>query len=173
VAHRFSDPVLLDAGHDVARFDCGTEALNIWLTKHALQAVGAGSARVFVTVDAEQDRVVGYHALSAASVIHAEATDRAKKGMPRHPIPAGLLARLAIDQSVQGNGLGAWLLRDAMIRTLSAAEEVGIRVMLVHAIDDAAAAFYAKFGFEPSPTDPLNLQMLIKDIRAAVNELSV
>lgn len=170
--HRFSDPVLLNAGHDVAQFDCGAEALNVWLTEHALQAVGSGSARVFVTEDAEQERVVGYHALSAASVTDEEATGRAKKGMPRHPIPASLLARLAIDQSVQGHGLGAWLLRDAMLRTLSAAEEVGIRVMLVHAIDDAAASFYAAFGFEPSPTDSRNLQMLIKDIRAAVDELS-
>lgn len=172
MAHRFSDPVLLDAGHDVAQFDCGVEALNVWLNKHALQAVGAGSARVFVTVDVELDRVVGYHALSAASVTHEEATGRAKKGMPRHPIPAGLLARLAVDESVQGHGLGAWLLRDAMLRTLSAAEEVGIRVMLVHAIDHGAATFYARFGFEPSPTDPLNLQMLMKDIRAGVETLS-
>ena len=125
-----------------------------------------------MTEDAEQERVVGYHALSAATVTHAEATERAAKGMPRHPIPAGLLARLAIDRSVQGQGIGAWLLRDAMLRTLSAAEEAGIRVMLVHAIDESAAAFYERFGFERSPTDRLNLQMLIKDIRAAVRELS-
>jgi GNAT superfamily N-acetyltransferase len=163
----------LDAGRDVAPFDCGIDALNLWLKKHALQAVGSGSARVFITEDAEQERVVGYHALSAASVLHGEATVRAAKGMPRHPIPAALLARLAVDRTVQGHGLGAWLLRDAMLRTLSAAAEVGIRVMLVHAIDDEAAAFYQRFGFEPSSTDPLNLQMLIKDIRAAVNHLSV
>lgn len=172
MAHRFSDPVPLDAGRDVAQFESGVEALDVWLKKYALQAVGSGSARVFVIEDAEQERVVGYHALSAASVTHAEATSRAAKGMARHPIPAGLLARLAVDQTVQGHGLGAWLLRDAMLRTLSAAEEVGIRVMLVHAIDERAAAFYEHFGFERSPTDPLNLQMLIKDIRAAVNDLS-
>ena len=172
MAHRFSDPVLLGSGHDFEHFDCGTEALNVWLKKYALQAVGSGSARVFVTEDAEQDRVVGSHALSAATVTHAEATKRAAKGMPRHPIPAGLLARLAVDTSVHGKGLGAWLLSDAMLRTLSAAEEVGIRVMLVHAIDDRAADFYEHFGFERSPSDRLNLQMLIKDIRAAVNELS-
>lgn len=172
MARRFADPVLLGAGHDLESFDCGTEALNVWLKKHALQAVGAGSARVFVTEDAEQDRVVGYHALSAATVTHAEAPQRAAKGMPRHPMPAALLARLAIDTSVQSRGLGAWLLRDAMLRTLSAAEEVGIRVMLVHAIDDSAAGFYEHFGFERSRTDRLNLQILIKDIRAAVNEPS-
>jgi GNAT superfamily N-acetyltransferase len=172
VAHRFSDAVPLDARRDVAQFDCGVEALNVWLKKHALQAVGSGSARVFVIEDAEQDRVVGYHALSAASVSHEKATARAAKGMPRHPIPAGLLARLAVDATVQGHGLGAWLLRDAMLRMLSAAEEVGIRVMLVHAIDEQAAAFYEHFGFEPSPTDRLNLQILTKDIRAAVDQLA-
>lgn len=172
MAHRFSDPVLLDAGRDVVEFDCGTEALNAWLKKHALQAVGSRAARVFVVEDAQQERVVGYHALSAASVTHAGATTRATKGMPRHPIPAVLLARLAVDRTVQGYGLGAWLLRDAMLRTLSAAEELGIRMMLVHAVDDRAAAFYERFGFERSPTDRLNLQMLVKDIRAAVDELS-
>ena len=90
--------------------------------------------------------------------------------MPRHPIPAILLARLAVDTSVQGRGVGAWLLRDAMLRTLSAAEEVGIRVLLVHAIDDTAASFYTRHGFEASPTDPLNLQRPIKDIRLAVEQ---
>jgi GNAT superfamily N-acetyltransferase len=172
VAHRFSDPVLLHAGRDVASFDCGAEALNVWLKKHAVQAVGSGAARVFVVEDAQQERVVGYHALSAASVAHAEATTRAARGMPRHPIPAVLLARLAVDRTVQGHGLGVWLLRDAMLRTVSAAEELGIRVMLVHAVGERAAAFYERFGFERSPSDRLNLQMLVKDIRAAVSQLS-
>jgi len=112
--------------------------------------------------------VVGYHALTSASVRHAEAVPRAAKGMPRHPIPAALLARLAVDVTVQGRGIGAWLLKDAMLRTLSAADSLGIRVLLVHALDDRARAFYERHGFEPSPTDPLNLQMLTKDIRAAV-----
>ncbi len=88
--------------------------------------------------------------------------------MPRHPIPAVLLARLAVDRTAQGRGLGAWLLRDAMLRTLTAADEVGMRVLLVHAVDGRARAFYERHGFEPSPTDALNLQMLVKDIRAAV-----
>src|SRR5690349_17453634 len=99
------------------------------------------SARTFVVHDDEQDRVVGYHALTAASIERSEATSRAAKGMPRHPIPAALLARLAVDQSVQGRGLGAWLLRDAMLRTLSAADALAIRVLLVHAIDDQAKSF--------------------------------
>lgn len=84
-------------------------------------------------------------------------------------MPAVLLARLAVDRSVQGRGLGAWLLRDAMLRALAAAESVGIRVLMVHAIDDAARRFYERHGFEASPTDPLNLQLLMKDLRASVD----
>lgn len=169
---RFRDPEPLDANHDTHDFDCGVESLNRWLEKHAAQAAAIGSARPFVIHDDEQDRVVGFHALTAASVTHDEATPRAAKGMPRHPIPAALLARLAVDTTVQGSGVGAWLLRDAMLRTLNAADSVGIRVLLVHAIDDKARAFYERHGFEPSPTDALNLQMLVKDIRAAVDHAS-
>jgi GNAT superfamily N-acetyltransferase len=169
---RFRDPEPLDPSHAIHDFDCGVESLNLWLKKHAVHAAAVGSARSFVVHDDEQDRVVGFHALAAASVTHGEATARAAKGMARHPIPAALLARLAVDRTVQGRGIGAWLLRDGMLRTLNAAESVGIRVLLVHAIDDQASAFYARHGFEPSPTDPLNLQMLIKDIRAAVDHAS-
>lgn len=165
---RFHGPEPLGATHVVDGFDCGTESLNRWLERHARQAQSTGSARTYVMCDGKQDRVVAYHAIAAASVTADEATSRAAKGMPRHPIPAILLARLAVDSSVQGHGLGAWLLRDAMLRTLNAADEVGIRVLLVHAIDETAASFYTRHGFEPSPTDPLNLQMLMKDIRAAV-----
>lgn len=81
-----------------------------------------------------------------------------------------LLARLAVDKTAQGKGIGAFLLKDAMSRSLSVAEQAGIRVMLVHAINDQARAFYEYFGFEASPTDPKNLQLLIKDIRLALDE---
>jgi GNAT superfamily N-acetyltransferase len=166
---RFRDPEPLEARHNIEDFDCGVESLNLWLKRHAGGAGAAGSARTYVVDDQEQERVVGFHALAAASVSHAEATTRAVKGMPQHPIPAVLLARLAVDKSVRGRGIGAWLLRDAMLRTLSAADSVGIRVLLVHAIDESAREFYEHHGLEPSPTDSLNLQMLIKDIRAAVD----
>ncbi len=166
---RFNDPEPLGVQHDVEEFDCGTESLNLWLKKHALQAATAGSARTFVVHDDQQHRIVGYHALAAASITHVEATPRARKGMPRHPIPAALLARLAVDTTVQGRGVGAWLLRDAMLRAVSAADEVGVRVLLVHAINDNARAFYTRYGFEPSPTDELSLQMLLKDVRAALS----
>jgi GNAT superfamily N-acetyltransferase len=166
---RFSDPAPLAPGHHVEDFDCGVGSLDLWLKKHALQAKAVGSARTFVVEHAERQRVVGYHALTAASISHDEATPRAAKGMPRHPIPAALLARLAVDKTVQGHGIGAWLLRDAMLRTLAATESVGIRLLLVHAIDDDARRFYERHGFEASPTDPRNLQMLMKDIRAAAD----
>ena len=166
---RFEDPQPIDARHDVEAFDCGIESLNVWLTKHALRAAAAGSARTFVVHDNKQNRVVGYHALTAASITHTQATPRARKGMPRHPIPAVLLARLAVDTTVHSRGLGAWLLRDAMLRTLNAADTMGIRVLLVHAIDDSARAFYQRHGFEPSPVDDMNLQMPLNDIRASLD----
>jgi len=113
---RFQDVEPLNPSHDLDGFDCGVESLGRWLKSHAAQAAAAGSARTFVVHDEDQQRVVGYHAIAAASVTRAEATPRAAKGMPRHPIPAALLARLAVDRTVQGRGLGAWLLRDAMLR---------------------------------------------------------
>jgi GNAT superfamily N-acetyltransferase len=169
---RFNDPEPLGVEHDVEEFDGGIDSLNLWLKRHALQAAAVGSARTFAVQDNEQNRVVGYHALSAAAVTHDAATPRARKGMPRHPIPAALLARLAVDTSVHARGIGAWLLRDAMLRTLNAAESMGIRVLLVHAIDDNARAFYERHGFERSPIDEMNLQMLIKDVRASADEAS-
>lgn len=166
---RFADPSPLSDQHQLDRFDCGVGSLNVWLAEHALQAGRAGSARTYVVTDGEQvGRVVGYHALAAASVERAKATARATKGMPRQDVPAVLLARLAVDVSVQGQGIGAWLLQDAMRRTLTVSDELGVRVLLVHAIDDNARAFYERFGFDASPTDPLNLQLLIKDIRVSV-----
>jgi GNAT superfamily N-acetyltransferase len=166
---RFGDPEPLGADHVLGGFDCGVESLSAWLPKHARAAAAAGSARTYAIEDGEQGRVVGYHALCAASVSRREASPRAGKGMPRHPIPAVLLARLAVDRSVQGRGLGAFLLRDAMARTLAAAAELGIRVMLVHALDESARDFYLHHGFESSRTDPMNLQLLIKDIEASLD----
>jgi len=123
-----------------------------------------------VVHDDDQERVVGYHALTAASIAHGVATRRTAKGMPRHAIPATLLARLAVDTSVRGRGIGSWLLRDAMLRTLSAAESVGMRVLLAHARDDKARTFYERHGFERSPTDALNLQPVRVDaLKAATH----
>ncbi|HEY5709501.1 MAG TPA: GNAT family N-acetyltransferase [Solirubrobacterales bacterium] len=168
---RFLDPQPLGNEHRINGFDCRVGSLSVWLIKHARAAAGAGSARTYVVLDIEQDRVVGYHALSLASIEHADATDRGRKGMPRHPIPAMLLARLAVDKTVQGKGIGAFLLRDAMSRALSVAEQAGMRLLLVHALNDQARAFYEHFGFEPSPSDSMNLQLLVKDIRLALESV--
>jgi GNAT superfamily N-acetyltransferase len=170
VTARFAEPEPLEAHHAIDTFDCGVASLDAWLTKHARQAAAVGSARTYVVTDRVQERVVGYHAVTVASVERDDATPRARKGMPRHPIPAVLLARLAVDRSVAGRGIGAWLLRDAMRRTLSVADAMGVRVLLVHAISDDARRFYERFGFEPSPTDALNLQLLVKDIRASIGD---
>jgi len=164
---RFPDPEPLGPDHQLADFDCGVDSLNAWLLKHARAASASGSARTYVIEDAEQGRVVGYHALSAASVSRGEASPRAGRGMPRHPIPAVLLARMAVDRSVQGHGIGAFHLRDAMFRALAASAELGIRIMLVHALNESARGFYLHHGFEPSRTDPMNLQLLMKDIEAS------
>lgn len=150
-------------------FDCGVASLDTWLVEHAPGADAVGSARTYVVIDEEQGRVVGYHALTVASLEREDATGRASRGMPRHPIPAMLLARLAVDESVQGKGVGATLLADAMQRTLLVAEETGIRLLLVHAVNEQAKSFYLHYGFEASPTDPMNLQLLIKDIRATID----
>ncbi|MDX6622398.1 MAG: hypothetical protein QOE75_330 [Solirubrobacterales bacterium] len=166
---RFLGPQPLENEHRINGFESGVGSLDIWLVKHARAAVGAGSARTYVVIDSEQDRVVGYHALSVASIEHSEATDRARKGMPRNPIPAMLLARLAVDRKVQGKGIGAFLLKDAMSRAVSVAEQAGIRLLLVHAVNDEARSFYEHFDFEVSPSDPMNLQLLIKDIRLALD----
>lgn len=166
---RFGDPEPLGPDHSLGGFECGVDSLNSWLPKHAGAAAASGSARTYVIEDAEQGRVVGYHALCAASVSRREASPRAGRGMPRHPIPAVLLARLAVDKSVQGRGLGAFLLRDAMARTLAASLELGIRVMLVHALDESARDFYLHHGFELSHTDSMNLQLLVKDIEASLD----
>jgi GNAT superfamily N-acetyltransferase len=169
---RFSEPEPLGPDHVLEGFDCGRASLNVWLARYARQAAAAGSARTYVILDAHQARVVGYHALTAAGLERDSATARIVTGMPQYPIPVVLLARLAVDISVAGRGLGAWLLRDAMMRTLAAAESIGVRAMLVHAIDQEAAGFSLRHGLEASPTDPRHLTILIKDIAASLNAAS-
>ncbi|MDQ6745458.1 MAG: GNAT family N-acetyltransferase [Actinomycetota bacterium] len=166
---RFTKPEKLSSEHVLDGFACGRASLDVWLAKHAQQAAAADSARTYVVVDFEQGRVVGYHALTAAGLEREAAAARVITGMPRYPVPVVLLARLAVDTSVHRRGLGAWLLRDAMTRTLAASEAVGVRAMLVHAIDDDARAFYVGHGLEPSPTDPLHLMIMIKDIAASLD----
>lgn len=124
-------------------------------------------ATVFVCCD--QDRVVGYYALATGGVDHVAAPGRVRQGLPRHAIPVILLARLAVDLTTQGDGLGRALVIHALAKVAALAEEVGIRALLVHAKDDGARAFYLSIAeFESSPTDELHLFLLIKDLRAAL-----
>jgi GNAT superfamily N-acetyltransferase len=128
---------------------------------------------VFVTTSGDGTTVVGYYALAAAQVAPEDATERALRGQPRaRPIPAVLLARLAVHREHQRAGLGRSLLQDAILRCLEAAESIGARVLLVHAKHEAAKAWYLQYGFEESPTDPLHLLMLLKDLRAFVQKRS-
>ena len=154
----------LQRGHPVEGFDCGQEALNRFLLRHALHNEQAGASRTYVALaDAE---IAGYYTLVVGHVEHAAAPERLKKGLARHPVPIMLLARLAIATRWQGKGLGSGLLKDAMMRTLQAAGIAGIRAFAVHAKDDEARAFYERFDFVPSPSDPYHLFRLLKDIRA-------
>lgn len=165
----FSAVQKLDASHDVDAFDCGKEPLDRFLQRHALVNQKAGSAQTYVVCRGEQ-RVAGYYSLAVGAVEHADAPGRVGKGLARHPIPVMLLARLAIDRAEQGKGLGKALLKDALLRTAQAAEIAGIRALLVHAKDDEARAWYEQFDFEPSPTDPYHLFLLMKDLRALLGE---
>jgi GNAT superfamily N-acetyltransferase len=165
VAYRRPEP--LGKHHRLDEFQCGEPALDEWLQRHARGAHASDSARVFVSTLEDGKTVIGYYALAAAQVAPEHATARALKGQPRaRPMPAILLARLAVDRNHQGAGLGRSFLQDVLLRCLEAAEAIGARVLLVHAKHDAAKSWYMQFGFEESPTDPLHLLMLLKDVRA-------
>lgn len=153
--------------HAVEEFTCGQPELDRFLIRHALQAQQAGSALTYVGLS--DKAVIGFYSLVVGEVRHADAPERVVKGMPRHPIPLMVLARLAVHSDWQGRRIGAGLLLDALTRTLQAADIGGIRALAVHAKDEAAASFYRHFGFMPSPTDKRHLFMLIKDIRAMAN----
>jgi GNAT superfamily N-acetyltransferase len=153
----------LDRRHVVEAFDCGREPLNRFLSRYALQNQQAGPAQTYVALAG--DLIVGYYTLVVGQVEYDDAPQRLSKGLARYPVPIMLLARLAIAVEWQGKGLGAGLLKDAMLRTLQAAEIAGIRAFAVHAKDDEAKAFYEHFDFESSPSDSYHLFRLLKDIR--------
>jgi GNAT superfamily N-acetyltransferase len=153
----------LSPDHVVVGFDCGREELNRFLVRFALVNQQAGSARTYVAIS--ENVVVAYYSLTVGEVSYDDAPARLGKGLARHPIPIMLLARLAVSTAWQGQGLGAGLLKDAMSRTLQAADIAGIRAFAVHAKDETAQEFYEHFGFIRSPTDDRHLFLLIKDIK--------
>jgi GNAT superfamily N-acetyltransferase len=152
--------------HAIGAFDCGREALNRFLIRYAFQNQQAEASQTYVALAEEE--IAGYYTLVVGQVEYAEAHERLTKGLAHHPVPIMLLARLAVAASWQGKGLGSGLLKDAMLRTLQAADIAGIRAFVVHAKDDAAKSFYERFDFVPSPSDPYHLFRLLKDIRAAL-----
>ncbi len=154
--------------HILDSFDCGKEDLNRFLNRQAWNNQQSNSAQTYVLV--KDLVVVGYYSLAASSISHDQATERVKKGLARHPVPVILLARLAVDTSLQGRGIGPALLKDALLRTAKAADTIGARALLVHAKDDNAKGFYEHFTFEPSPSDPYHLMLIMKDLLRLVGK---
>lgn len=165
-------PELLAQDHEVEEFDCGSAAQTDWLRKHALQAQRSDTSRVYVSCLAKTRQVVGYYAIAAGSVSREDAPPRLLRGAGRYPIPVVILTRLGVDLRQQGRGLGQSLVRDALLQVADVAERVAVRALLVHAESDRAAAFYRHISpaFEASPTDPLHLVLLLKDLRSAIRE---
>ena len=153
----------LSPSHHIRDFDCGKQELNLFLLKYALQSQQSNSSQTYVAI---QDKIIGYYSLSVGAAEHHKAPTRVTKGMAKYPIPLMILTRrLAVDKGKQGKGIGKGLLKDALLRTLQAADIAGIRALIVHAKDQNAKHWYQQFDFEPSPTDPLHLYLLMKDIK--------
>jgi len=158
-------PEPLTAQHALGKFDSGVLSLDDWLRRRAMQNQASGASRTFVACD--DARVAGYYALAASAVAPDAATGRFRRNMP-DPVPVAVLGRLAIDKSFQGKGLGRALFRDAALRVLAAADSIGIRGMLVHAISDEAKAFYVGLGLDVSPLEPMTLMATVADLKASL-----
>lgn len=160
-----SAPEPLASHHQVSEFTSGVAVLDDWLKRRALANQTSGASRTFVVCEA--DKVVGYYALAAGAVTIAVAPGRFRRNMP-DPIPVAILARLAVDRVYQGRGLGRALFRDGARRVIHAADAIGIRGILVHAISEAAKAFYLALGFEPSSIEPMTLMVTLADLKESV-----
>jgi GNAT superfamily N-acetyltransferase len=153
-------PAPLAPEHELERFDSGVGPLDEWLKKRARPNEAAGASRTYVVCEGRQ--AVGYYSLAAGSMLRETATGTVRRNMP-DPVPVALLGRLAIDRRWQGKGLGLALLRNAILRVVGAADTIGVRAMLVHAISDEARGFYEHWGFKPSPVDPMTLMITIEE----------
>jgi GNAT superfamily N-acetyltransferase len=161
-----SAPVPLADHHELGEFLSGIPSLDDWLKKRARTNQTGGASRTYVTCDG--NRVVGYYAIASGGVKMVEAPGRFRRNMP-DPIPVAVLGRLAVDQAHHGRGIGLALVRDAGLRILQAAEILGIRGILVHAISEDAGAFYLAVGFEPSLVEPLTLIVSLADLNASLS----
>lgn len=158
-------PEPLGAQHRIDAFDCGIPSLDDWLKRRAQRNQSSGASRTFVVC--EQDAVVAYYALASSAVACVSAPGRFRRNMP-DPIPVVVLARLAVARSHQSQGLGRALFQDAARRVIHAADAIGIRGLLAHAISEEAKAFYLQLGLEPSPIEPMTLMTTVADLRAAL-----
>lgn len=164
-SEEISAPEHLTPEHDLAAFDSGVPALDDWLKRRALANEGAGGSRTYVVC--ASTRVVGYYAIATGGVAQSAAPGRVRRNMP-DPVPVMVLGRLAVDQAYRDSGLGAGLLRDAILRTLQAAQLGGIRAIVVHAISEEAKRFYERHGFIASPMDPMTLMITVADAETAL-----
>lgn len=158
-------PEPLTAHHQLESFASGNESLDRWLKARALKNQASGASRTFVACEGSSVRA--YYALASSAVVVNAATSRFRRNMP-DPIPVVVLGRLAVDRTLHGKGVGRALVRDACLRMIQAADMIGIRGMLVHALSDDARRFYEHLGFEPSPLDPMTLMVTLADLKAAV-----
>lgn len=161
-----NSPTILKTKHNFSLFDCGISSLNRYLKQYALQNIRNGSSRTYVAT--YNNNVCGFYSLAYGSVEHDKAPPQVIKGLGKYSIPIMLLARLAVDLNYQEKGLGKGLLKDALLRTLQAADIAGLRAILVHAKDNKAKCFYQKFGFTASPIDEMHLFLLMKDLKGLV-----
>ena len=158
----------LSAADSVEFFDCDQPDLNQFLQRYALVNQKANSVQTYVCC--KDGKVAGFYSLTVGSVKHEEAPHSVVKGLARYPVPVMILARLAVDKAHQGKGLGRALLKDALLRTLQVSDIAGIRALIVHAKNDAARQWYIEWEFEPSPTDPFHLFLMLKDLKAIVGK---
>lgn len=152
--------------HPIDNLTCGHEDLDRFLIRYAIGNQQANASQTYLGIHGTE--VIGFYSLVFGEVAYVDAPDRLTKGLAHHPVPIMLLARLAVSTAWQGRRMGSGLLKDAMLRTLQAADIGGIRAFAVHAKDESAKRFYERFGFVPSATDPLHLFRLIKDLRRSL-----
>jgi predicted N-acetyltransferase YhbS len=152
--------------HLLDEFESGNADLDTWLKRHALSAQQMDSARTFVLV--EGGRVLGYFSLTMGSVLRAAAPGKLVRGLPSYPVGMVLLARLAVDRMSQGRGLGSLLLAEALRKAVAAGEAAAARLVVVDAIDERSAGFYARHGFVPAPEHALRLYRRMKDVRLSL-----
>jgi GNAT superfamily N-acetyltransferase len=150
--------------HERSGFSCGQASLDDFIRARVSQYEKRRLGRTFVAVPVGEKRVIGYYTLAAGALAFDHLPAKATRKLPKHPVPAVLLARLAVDRATQGRGLGEELLLDALRRALNLSSKVGIHAVAVTAIDDGAAKFYRKYGFIPLLDDPLHLYLPIATI---------